>query len=155
VSPQAHRPERSVLTGHDSSEPSSDLFPALEEAYRRADAYLTQLSKDPSLLTLDELQRRTHARIRSLRRLVKKGLLLELDFGNGTLKYPSWQFEGARYSREIGHLMKILSPLSPWEQYRFFTQPLVGLGNRPPLAALWAGHTEAVRREAELWVTLL
>lgn len=81
---------------------------------------------------------------------VRRHRLLALRTGSGRLVYPAAQFDGERVVDGLGAVLDLLVPddTEAWMVASWLTTVDPDLGDRTPLDALRAGHTDDVVRAA-------
>lgn len=124
---------------------------ALEAAFRRGDERKAALLREPTMLTGEAAAARLGVSRETINKRAQQGKLLALEFAKRGKRYPDWQFEDRLAGSPIERVMTALTPLEPWERYRFFTQKQPGTGGQTPIEALRQGALDAVCRAAEAW----
>jgi hypothetical protein len=110
------------------------------------DSDVVEATSDVALISLTEMQKRTHQNRQALASAVANRRLFQVTGPHGRKYYPAF-FTDERYQRaHLAAVTQALGALSGQEKLDFFVMPLDVLGQRTPLQALADGDLQAVLR---------
>lgn len=115
------------------------LDAALSRAAQRADALISEIMKQPEMLSSDEMAHRLGVTRDTVNRRREAGRLLALSGAKRGFRYPAWQLD--QHGKPIVGLERVLTAVGdPWSAYRWLIATHPELDNRSGLDALRKGQ---------------
>jgi hypothetical protein len=115
------------------------LDTALSRAAQRADALISEIMKQPEMLSSDEMAHRLGVTRDTVNRRREAGRLLALSGAKRGFRYPAWQLD--QHGKPVVGLERVLTAAGDaWSAYRWLTATHPELDNRSGLEALRKGQ---------------